>query len=787
MFRNYLVTAWRNLLRSKVFAFINISGLALGLGVFALIMLWVRYEKSYNSFHAAKDRIAMLMVNKTSADNEVASFPACPTLLAGTLKKELPAIEYTSRSSWGDVVLFSHGEKSMSEKGLYVDPEFLKIFSFPLVKGNADVVLHEPNTMLISESVAKKYFGTEDPVGKTITVEQKQQYKIEGVVKDVPDNSTIKFDFLMPMNDYIKATMGGAENWSSNNVRTYVKLRDGVNEANLNAALKNFMQRHTDEQANTNMFLWKLDDWYLRNDFKNGVYAGGGRITYVRLFVVIAVFILLLACINFMNLSTAKATQRAKEVGVRKTIGAGRWSLVVQFIGESVLLAFLAGLIAIVAVYMVLPPFNAFLKKSISIDFKDPAYVLAYGGVILLTGLLAGSYPALVLSSFKPVQVLKNVADKTSGRTVWVRKALVVLQFAVSVILIVGTIVVYKQINFIKNKNLGYNKENLLWFPNNIATEKNNAAISEFLKVPGVLNVARASSSFVTNNSRGGDVKWPGKREGQDVFFSYIIGDHDIIQTMGIDMKEGRAFSKDFTTDTAAFILNEEAVRRMGLKDPVGQTIETYSGKGTVVGVAKDFHIESMHTPIAPIIMGCRPDWTWLYFVRMDGKNVPQTISGLENVYKKMAPGYLFDYSFQDKEYETLYRSEQQIGTLVNWFAFFAVFISCLGLLGLTTFTVERKTKEIGIRKVLGASVADIVALISKQFLVLILLAIGIASVPAWYFMSNWLQAYSYRIEMGWWFIALAGGMSLAIALLTISVQAIKAGMANPVKNLRTE
>jgi putative ABC transport system permease protein len=787
MLKNYFLIAWRNLWKNKTFSLINISGLALGLAVFTLIMLWVNNERSYNGFHKDKDRIAMAMVNKATSASEVKTFPACPTLLAPSMKKDLPAAEYVSRCSWGDVRLFSYNDKVLSETGLYVDPDFLKIFSFPLVKGNDDNVLRQPNTVLISESLAEKYFGNEDPVGKIITVEQSQQYKIEGVLKDVPANSTIRFDFLMPMGDYVKQTMNGEENWESNNVRTYVKLKEGTSTGKLNASIKNFMQRYTDEQDKTGLFLWSLENWYLRNDFKAGVYAGGGRITYVKLFIVIAVFILLLACINFMNLSTARATQRAKEVGVRKTIGAGRRSLIFQFISESVLLSVLAGLIALLMVYAVLPVFNTFLQKQISIDFYNPSTILFYTGIILLTGLLAGSYPALVLSSFRPVKVLKNVVDKTSGSSVWIRKALVVVQFAISVMLIIGTIVVYKQVNFIENKNLGYNKENLLWFPNNIAAGKNEAAISEFEKVPGVVSVARATSTFTTNNNRGGDVKWPGKKEGEDIFFSYITGDQNIIQTMGIEMKEGRAFSKDFATDTAAFILNEEAAKQMGLKDPVGQTIETYGGKGTIVGVAKDFHIESMHTAVAPIIMECRPDWTWLYYVRTDGKNVQQTISGLADVYKRMAPGYLFDYTFQDKQYEQLYRSEQQIGTLVNWFAFFAIFISCLGLLGLTIFSVERKTKEIGIRKILGASVADIVSLVSKQFLTLVLLSIAIAIAPSWYFMNNWLQDYTYRIDMGWWMVAIAAGISLLIAFLTISVQAVKAALVNPVKNLRTE
>ncbi len=787
MISNYFKIAFRSLLKSKTFSLINMAGLALGLAVFILIMLWVRNEKSYNDFHVGKDRIALVMTNQASSNDEVSTFPATPTMLYNAMKKDLPAVEYISRSSWGDVKLLSVGDKNISERGLFVDPEFLKLFSFPLVKGNADKVLREPNTVLISEAIADKFFGNEDPVGKMITVERSLFYKVEGVLKDVPANSTIKFDFLMPMNDYVRLSIGGKENWSNNNIRTYVKLKEGAEPSKLNVVLKDFVQQYTDQQKKANLFLFDLKDWYLRNDFKNGAYAGGGRITYVNLFVVIAIFILLLACINFMNLSTARATQRAKEVGVRKAIGAGKKSLIIQFISESVLLSAIAGMIALFFVYITLPFFNNLLDKHITIDLTNIRNGCYYLAIIVVTGLLAGSYPALVLSSFKPVKVLKSVADKTPGSAVGVRKALVVAQFAVSVMLIAGTVVVYQQLDYIKNKNLGYKKENLLWFPNSIASDKNETAIREFKKVPGVTQVGRATNTFTSSNNNGDGVIWPGKQEGEDVFFSFISGDHAIIQTMGIEMKEGRAFSKDFSTDTASFIVNEEAVRRMGLKNPVGETIATYSGKGTIVGVAKDFHIESLHKAVPPLIIECRPDWTWLYFVRTDGKNVQQTIAGLEKVYKAMAPGYLFDYTFQDDEYEQLYRSEQQIGILVNWFAFFAIFISCLGLLGLTIFTVERKRKEIGIRKVLGASVSHIVSLIGKQFLVLILLAIAIAIVPSWYFMNNWLQGYTYRVNMGWWVMAIAGGFALAVALLTISLQAISAASANPVKTLRTE
>ena len=787
MFRNFFKITIRNLRKNKTFSLINISGLAMGLAVFILIMLWVKNEKSYDGFHKDKDRIAAIMTNQSFGSKEVATFPAVPSQLAGVMNKDLPGVEYAATSSWGDTRQFTVNDKNFVEYGLHVSPEFLKLFSFPLLSGNADKVLREPNTILITEELAKKYFGNEDPIGKTITIERNTPYKVEGVLKDVPVNATLSFDFLMPVKDYINWAMGGVENWENSNMRAYVKLKEGINREQFDASLKKFLNKYTDKQANSELFLWSLNDWYLRFDFKNGKYAGGGRITYVKLFIIIAIFILLLASINFMNLSTARATQRAKEVGVRKVIGAGKNTLIKQFIGESVLLSLLAGIIALLLVTLTLPVFNEFLRRHISIDYTDIRNIALFIGIILLTGLMAGSYPALVLSSFKPITVLKNSITSPSSNSVWIRKALVVTQFTVSILLIIGTIVVSQQVNYIKNKNLGYTKEHLIWFPNNISIDKNETALEEFKKIPGVINAAQASMTFTMANNRGAEVIWPGKQDGQEIFFSFIAGSHDIIGTMGLSMKEGRAFSKNYSTDTSAYILNEEAVKRMGLKNPVGQTIETNGGKGSIVGVVKDFHFESMHTPISPAIISCRPDWTWLMYVKTDGRDIQKTLKSVEDVYKTMAPGFVFDYNFQDKEYERLYRSEQQIGTLVNWFAFFAIFISCLGLLGLTSFTVERKTKEIGIRKVLGASVAGIISLISKQFIWLILLAFIIAIVPAYYFMNNWLQGYAYRTNLSWWVFGIAGGIVVLIALVTVSVMAIRAAVANPIKSLRTE
>jgi putative ABC transport system permease protein len=786
MYKNYFKTAFRNLLRNKVFSGINILGLALGLAVFILIMLWVRSETGYDNFHKDADRTAAVMINKYFDNGETQTFPAAPPPLAAALQKEVPEVEYATSTSWGDARQFTSGDKNFSEYGLYVSPQFLKVFSFPLVSGNADKVLKEPHTVLITETLAKKYFGNENPVGKLITVEQSVPYKVEGVLKDIPGNSTMRFDFLMPMKDYVEYAMEGVERWDNNNVRTYVRLKPGIDRKKLDAGFKHILTKFTDQQPKTAAFLWDMKDWYLRYDFKDGKYAGGGRIVYVRMFIIIGFFILLLACINFMNLSTARAAQRAKEVGVRKVIGAGKASLVKQFISESVLLSVLAGIIAMVLVAAVLPLFNDFLRKKITIDFTDAGSMLTIAGIVLITGLLAGSYPAFVLSAFRPVKVLKNVLTAPAGNA-GLRKVLVVIQFTVSVLLITGTIIVSQQVNYVQNRDLGYKKENLIWFQNNIPAEKNAAAIRDIRQVQGVMDVSPASITFTSSNNRGTSVSWPGKKEGQDIFFSFISGGNDIVQTMGMSVKEGRGFLPDNKADTGTVLLNEEAVKRMGLKNPVGTELELYSGKVVIAGVVKDFHFESLHNPVAPAVIMCRPDWTWLMYARLDAKNIPATIAGIEKVYQRFAPGFVFDYNFQDKEYERLYRSEQQVGTLVNWFAFLAVFISCLGLLGLTVYMVERKKKEIGIRKVLGASVAGITTLVSKQFIWLVVLSIAIAAGPAYYCMHNWLSGFAYHIDISWQVFVLSGVLVAITAMLTVGLQALSAAIANPVKSLRTE
>ncbi len=779
--------AFRSVMKNRWFSLINVAGLALGLAVFMTILLWVKYEWSYNDFHRDGDRIASVMTNLKLEGGEISTFPAVPPLLAKALSKDLPGIEYACTSSWGDQRQVSYGDLHFMEYGLYVSPEFLKIFSFPLIKGDQDKVLTEPNTILITEKLAEKYFKDQDPVGQTLVIDQATTYTVTGVLKDVPRNATLSFDFLMPVQDYIRTVMGGNETWETNNMRAYVKLHEGADREAVARSIRKFQDGYTDKQPNSELALFYLEDWYLRMDFKNGKYAGGGRIADVRLFTLIALVILLLACINFMNLSTAKSTRRAREVGVRKTIGAGRGSLVRQFYGESLLFSFIAGLCALVLVSLALPFFNSLLRKQIAIDFTDPSNYLVFAGIIGLTGLVAGSYPALALSSFSPVQVLKNHISSSGLGFSQLRKGLVLIQFMVSMILLAGTFSVVKQLRFLREKPLGFDKDHLIWFPNQIPVEKHPAALNLFSAIPGVSHAALASMTFTQSNNRGSEVNWPGKLPGQDVFFSFIAGSQEIVETMGLTLAEGRAFMPGQYADTGAFILNEEAVRRMGLEHPVGQILETHGESGRIVGVVKDFHFESLHSPIAPVIIMCRPGWTWLYYVRTTGRDVQRVLHDLEAAYRQLAPGFVFDYNFQDKEYDRLYRSETQMSSLVQWSSFLALFISGLGLLGLTLFTLERKTKEIGIRKVLGATWRDILTMVTNEFMLLTGLAAVFALPLAYLMVSQWLNRYAFRADLEWWIYLMPVAITALITLVTVGSQAIRASAANPVKSLRTE
>lgn len=575
--------------------------------------------------------------------------------------------------------------------------------------------------------------------------------------------------------------------WGNFSFSTYVELKSAASEAAVNKKIKDIVGRYDEVNKESTLFIQPFKRWHLYSEFKNGVNTGG-RIEYVRLFMILALGILLIACINFMNLTTARSVKRAKEIGIRKVVGAFRFALIRQFIGEALLIVLMAIIISLALVMLVLPLFNQLTGKQIHIPLADPTFWLIITGLLLITGFISGSYPALYLSSFKPVRVLKGSLKFSSG-ALWFRKGLVVFQFMLSIILIIGTIVVSKQVDYIQTVNLGYDRENLLYIPlEGDLTSKYQLFKTQLLQMPGIKDVSRITDIPTQIENSTGGVEWKGKDPTADMQFTQSAVGYDFIKTMHLQLEQGRDFSKDFATDSVGYIINESALKRIGYKDPVGKPLTFWQKKGTIIGVLKDFHFNSLHVPINPLVLRLGENIEWgNALVKTEPGKTKEALVSLEKVCKNLNPKFPFTYKFSDEEYQKLYKSEQVVSQLARYFAFLAIFISCLGLLGLVMFTAEQRTREIGIRKVLGATVPNVVGLLSKDFLSLVLIANLISWPLGWWAMSKWLQNFEYRISISWWVFALAGLAAVLIALLTVSYQAIKAAIANPVKSLRTE
>ncbi len=784
MLTNYIKTAFRNFRRNKGSFFINVVGLAIGMACSILILLWVVDELSVNRFHSNIDRIYSVMEHQYYSDG-VNSIPNTPGILAPTLKDEIPEIEHAITTTWNQDHLFTVGEKSFKENGIYGREEFFEIFSFNLLKGAPDQVLDKPQSVAINESLAKKYFGSaDDAMGEAIVINQDKSYTVTAVFEDTPDNSTLQFDYVFPFKDWL-ARNEWAQEWGNNGPFTYVTLHEGTSEKAVEAKILDFIkERH--EETDTQLFLHPFADAYLYSRFENKQVAGG-RIEYVQLFSVVAFFILIIACINFMNLSTARSTKRAKEVGIRKSIGASRGSLIGQYLGESILISFCALFLAVLLVEGFLPLFNDLTEKSIAVDYGNFQMMSTFLGVSLLTGLIAGSYPALYLSSFEAVKTLKGTIKTSFGET-FVRKGLVVFQFSLSIILIISTILIYNQIQFVQNKNLGYKIENLIRFPvEGDLDEQWDVFRQQLEQNPDVVSVSRASSGLLSRNSNTGDVSWPGKDPDTHILFEAVRVDYNLLETMDMELAAGRSFSQEFGADTSRIIVNERALEVMGMQNGVGQILDYWDEEWEIIGVVKDFHFQQLHNKIEPLIFMLEPKFTYAGFIRVRSDNMQQTLANVESVYKKINPEYPFDYEFMDQQYASMYRSETRIGELAKYAAILAIVICCLGLFGLSAFTAEQRTKEIGIRKVLGASVQNLVLMLSKDFTKPVLIAIGISIPVSWYLMSNWLSDYAYRIDIGWGVFAVGSVIALLVAWLTVSWQSIKAATMNPTKSLKTE
>jgi predicted permease len=792
MIKSYFKTAFRNLWKSKGYNFLNIFGLSVGIACAGFIFLWIEDETGYDHHHPRKDQVYQVMGNQ-SYDGRTFTYAATPGLMSPAMKAELPEVKNSARMTWNQNLLFSLGEKPLYEKGSYADSSIFDILGITFIQGSKDKAFEQLHSVVISEKMAERFFGnSKDIIGRQLKFNNKDEYSITGVMKDLPENTTYKPDWVIPYEVY-HAKNSWLDHWGSNGIMTFVELDSKADPAALDKKIHLFVH-NKDSLAAVRPFLFSMNDWRLRNKFEEGVHAGG-RIQYVNMFNIIAWVILLIACINFMNLATARSEKRAREVGVRKVLGAGRGTLVGQFMGESILLSFFSVVLAIVLMLSLMSLFNGVVDKSLSMGLNKPTHMAMLIFIGLICGVVAGSYPALYMSSFKPIWVFKGIKMKGSTPAV-IRKVLVVAQFFFSIVLIISTIIIYQQLQHVKNRDLGYSTDNLVQIDLRGNMDMNFPVIKQDLLSTGYIdNAALSGLNILQGGTSTTDFSWEGKDPSKDVLITTNYVSPEYISTAAMRIRQGRDFNPVRGHDSLGVIINK-ALADIISPDPVGKlmlrdTSETGGISFTIVGVTDDFIFGDMYKKSEPTIMLAAPnlpDYVDYMYIRIKaGSNMEKAVTAIGSVIKKANPEYPFDYSFVDQDFDKKFKSEALVGRLSRIFAILAIIISCLGLFGLSAFTAESRTKEIGVRKVLGASVAGITALLSKGFLQLIGIAAIIAFPVAWLLMHNWLQDYAYRINISWTVFALAGGLSLLIALVTISFQSIRAALSNPIKSLRTE
>jgi putative ABC transport system permease protein len=810
MLKNYLKIAWRNLVRNKAFSIINITGLAIGLSCFLLIALYVMDELSYDRFYPNADRIYRINSDVRFGGADL-HMPVTSDMMGELLKKDYPQVENYTRiyTFSGDKLIKKGNDYIDEERVAHVDSTFFDVFQLPVAEGDIKHGLDEPNTVIITESTAKKYFGTTHVLGKTIEArgEKNPFFKITAVVKDMPKNAHFHFDFFFSMKNV-------EYNWdqiTSHNFYTYLRLKEGTDYRSFEKNFDQYIDKYVIPAAKVFMNINSMDEFkkagnslvytmmpltdiHLHSD-RSFELSPGGNIQYVYIFSAVALFILIIACINFMNLTTAHSANRAKEVGIRKVLGTEKRNLITQFLFESIVMVLFSLVISFGVVYLVLPLFNDVSGKEMAITSLSSPYISPLLIVLpFVVGMLAGSYPAFYLSSFKPIEILKGKL-KPGNKNGGLRSVLVVFQFAVSIVLIVGTIVVYKQLNYIQTKNLGYNKEQVLII-NGISSlnDNTNAFKNEVLQLPGVVSGTLSGYLPVTNSYRSDNAY------SKEAVLTAKNGfnmqnwriDYDYIKTLGMQIIKGRNFSREFGGDSTSVIINETTVKILGYADPVGKKIYTstdaqgHTKAYTIIGVVKNFNFESLHQDVGPLCFLLGGGFGSGVF-KVNTSNVQDLITQIQNKWKALAPGLPFSYNFLNESFDGMYRAEQRVGKIALTFSVLAIFIACLGLFGLATFIAEQRTKEIGIRKVLGASVQGIVQMLSKDFVKLVIIAFVLAAPFAWWAMHSWLQDFAYRIHIEWWMFAAAGFGALCIALATVSFQAIRAAIVNPVKSLRTE
>lgn len=792
MLKHNLKLFLRNIKRYKSTFLINLIGLSTGLTCVILITLWVIDELKVDTFHENDTQLYQVW-NSFNSPEGTRVLNWTPPMLAETMVKQLPEVEYATAQSlpeWFENTPLKVDGKIIKAPGIFAEKDYFKIFSYELLEGNKEQVLVDLNSIVISESLSKRLFGTaEDIVGKTIEwdiLNTQKSHQVSGVFKDIPSNATTQFDFILPFKNWENAVLGLGEriDWVSNNPATYIVLKEGTDPKVFAAKIKGFSKLQ-DKDVSADLVMTQYSSNYLYGNFENGKQTSG-RMDYVYLFSLIALFILVIACINFMNLSTANASRRLKEIGVKKAMGSKRGALIAQYFGESILTAFISFGISLLMVNFCIPKFNEITGKSVGLDISSLGLLVL---VVLGTGILAGSYPALHLSRFNALKILRG-SIKGSLSEVWVRKGLVVFQFALSIILIVSVLVVYQQITFVQSKNLGMDKDNVIYFNQEGNLKENTEAFLEEIKsISGVVNASTTTQNVIgTDINKTGGLVWNGNEENRKSRFNELRIGHDFIETMEMKVKEGRTFSKAFATDSSAIVFNETAIKLMGLEDPVGKTVRYGNTQYNIIGVLKDFHFKSLRETVSPMFFRLAPQDRYLQFaVRIIKGQEKETLAQINTIYTQFNKGYVFDYQFLNTDYQAQYESELRAVTLSKYFAGLAILICCLGLFGLAMFTAERRKKEIGIRKVLGQSATQVTMMLSSEFIKLVLVAILIALPIAYMLSTDWLSGFAYHIPLQFWNFVGAGILALLVAIVTVSSHAIKAANNNPVEALRDE
>lgn len=789
MFKNYFIVTVRNLFKNGFYSFINIAGLAIGITCSILILLWVVDEVTYDKFLPKVNRLYQVWVH-AKYDGKINSWTSLPLPTYEAMRTANTHIKHATVADWGGKHLLAiSDEKRIMKRGYYVGEDFLKMFEFELITGDPSQVLSDPSSIVISESTAKSLFGNEDPINKIIKLDNEAEVKVGGILKDVPKNSSFEFDILIPWkyrevnHDYVKENMN---NWGNYSFQVFVELDDKANASTVERAVKNMLIEHGEKEMKPEFFLYPMERWRLFSQFENGVESGGMN-DYVQLFTIIAVFVIVIACINFMNLATARSERRAREVGIRKSVGSRKYELILQFIGESTFIAFIAFAVAVLIAQLLLPYYNELVEKELFIGYTSSTFWTICIGAILTVGIVSGSYPAFYLSSFEPVRVLKGKVVVGKGAST-PRKVLVTLQFGFSILLIISTIVIYRQIQLVKGRSLGYDQENLISVAYNNEIRQHFRAAKLDLLATGVVEGVTKSNSAITEVNSNNFLGWPGKPEDLRVLFSTITAEFDYTKTMGVKILEGRDFSEDVKSDTFAIMINKAGLALMNLKDPIGTELDLWGKKRKLIGVVDDVLMESPFSPVRPAFIIYNEDWIDAITIRLKKTDDLQaSLDAVQKVFEKHSPAYPFEYKFADVEFQKKYTTVNLTSTLASLFAILTIVITGLGLFGLAAYTAEQRTKEIGIRKVLGATVPGLVGLISRDFSRLVVFSFIIFAPLAWWLMTMYLERYTIRTSVEWWIFPVTGLIALLFALSIVSTQALRAAHTSPARSLRSE